>query len=230
MPRTMSRLQRAITYRQAGCLVCDGSPSMLDPVHGEVPDGVRTKGQAVGWAVSGLLDRFRQSGSAANFSFAGVAFNSRVHSTWGPTAAADLDPAAGYDPTGGGGGTSIAAGLEAARGLVRGFLDAEVDGLPSSAVILVCSDGQCGTPDQTRRIATELKTDERVTIACAFFATAGSSTEGLDLLKEISSDPMRFCTVVYDPETLRRFWMATMEASVPGALPVLHRHARLDQR
>lgn len=217
--RRLSGMAVAASFRQGGVLVNDGSPSMLDPVAGETT-GRMSKGAAVGVATAGLISRLAASRNKANFSLAGVDFHGSVSHVWGPKAVADIDPTANFDPTSSGGdGTSVAAGLAEAERLVQGFFAAERDGLPSSAVILVCSDGECATPDETRRVADRLKSDSRVTVACAFFATAGQPNLGLPLLQEICSAPSsQYCTLVHDAETLRRFWEASL-SSAARALP-----------
>lgn len=210
-------LLRPAAFRQAGILVKDGSPSMLD--HVDSPDFVGTKGSAVAFATSGLLTRFAVSGKAANFSFAGIVFADSVVHKWGPVQAASADTSVDYDPTlHKGNGTSLAAGLVEAKAMTDGFLAEQVDGLPSSVVVLLLSDGECQTPDKTRAAAAALTVDPRVTLACAYFATKGQPTHGLGLLQQICSQPsQRFCKTVYDAETLRKFWEASMTAV--AALP-----------
>lgn len=217
--RRLSGMAVAASFRQAGILVNDGSPSMLEPLAGEAARGM-SKGAAVGVATSGLICRLAASRNKANFSLAGVDFHGSVSRVWGPSAVVDIDPTADFDPTAGGGdGTSVAAGLAEAERLLQGFFEAARDGLPSSAVILVCSDGECATPEQTRRVAARLKSDRRVTLACAYFATAGQDNLGLPLLQEICSEPSsQYCTLVHDAETLRRFWEASL-SSASRALP-----------
>jgi hypothetical protein len=217
--RRLSGLAVAASFRQAGILVNDGSPSMLDPVAGEGAGGM-SKGAAVGIATAGLISRLAASRNHVNFSLAGVDFHGSVGRVWGPKAVAEIDTTANFDPTDNGAdGTSVSAGLFEAERLLQGFFSAERDGLPSSAVVLVCSDGECATPEETRRVAARLKSDPRVIVACAYFATEGQPNVGLPLLQEICSSPSsQYCILVHDAETLRRFWEASMRSGV-RALP-----------
>lgn len=211
---------RPASWHQAGILVNDGSPSMLDPIDAEGGPGT-SKAQAVATATTGLIRRLEQSRNKANFSLAGVEFHSGLGRVWGPELVTNIDPNRDYDPTlSGGEGTSIAAGLSAAEQMIQGFFASKDDGLRSSCVILVCSDGQCFTPDETRVVANRLKGDARIRIACAYFSTHGQPNLGLSLLEEICSSPAsQHCTLVHDAETLRRFWEATMMSA--AALPAL---------
>lgn len=211
------RIETVATWRQAGVIVADGSGSMHDQVSGGEFTG--TKGEAVGLAVQGLLSRFQVSVKAPNFSFAGVSFDSAVRDQWGPVPATGVDLTRDYDPTrGAGGGTAIATGLEVAQAMVTRFLDARVDGLPSSAVVLLLTDGEDSDPEATRKVAARLTADPRVRLACAFLATKGAQQTGLGLLQSIASKPTgQYCLSVYDPETLRKFWTASLTlAALPA--------------
>jgi hypothetical protein len=205
------------SWRQAGILVVDASPSMQDPV--DAPEFSGKKGEAAGLAIGDLLSLFKVSRKAANFSFAGIEFAETVTHKWGPVAGGTVDAVADYNPLRHvGNGTSLAAGLVEAQEMTTKFLGESVDGLPASVVVLLLTDGECGTQDQTRRIAAQLTSDPRVTLACAFFATKGQPPKGLGLLREICSQPATtFCQTVYDPDTLRKFWQASMSAA--AALP-----------
>lgn len=207
------------SWRQVGVIVADASPSMSDQL--DASESPMPKAQAAGLAVSGLVSRFAVSRKRANFSFAGITFASEVTSEWGPTPAAELDTSRDYDPSlAPGNGTRLAAGLERAAELVEPFLAETTDGLPSSAVVLLLTDGQCQDVMATRAAAQRLKADPRVKLACAFFATRGAATEGLALLQEICSDPATvYCKTVYDAETLRSFWQASM--TVASSLPAV---------
>lgn len=50
-------------------------------------------------------------------------------------------------------------------------------------------------------------------IATAFFATKGRPSSGPDFLKTICTDPVRFYRTVYDAQTLRKFFEASMTAA-----------------
>ena len=97
------------------------------------------------------------------------------------------------------------------------FLTESVDGLPSSAIILTLTDGECLSPDRTREVAAMVKQDPRVTIATALFGTKGQPLEGSALMKQICSDPVRFYKTVYDAETLRKFFTASVTAAAQGS-------------
>jgi len=207
-------------FRQLGIFVLDGSGSMTDPVQ---PAGggskSRPKCQEVSISVRELLTRFKVSRKAPNFSFGLVTFNDSVTFEGPVTALVDIDDNGNYDPTASGvGGTFIGSGLEAAGRMAKGFLADTSSGLPSSVVILTMSDGECAKPDVTASIADGLKADPNISIAAAFFATkGGGSSAGHALLQEICSDPATMYKTVYDAETLRKFFEASMTAAASMA-------------
>ena len=214
------KVRSVAAFRQLGFVVADGSGSMTLPVDGKYAG---SKGQAVGFAVNDLLSRFAASRKAANFTFGGVAFDETPHAAWGPAPVAKLDTLLDRDPTlEAGGGTRLASGLTAAAAAVEDFLRQDVDGLPSSAVVLALTDGEDGDPDAARAAAARLVENPRVKLACAFLATKGQPATGLPLLRSICSQPAAaWCTVVYDAETLRKFWIASMTAAAPEPSTVL---------
>jgi hypothetical protein len=205
--------------RQLGVFVLDGSPSMLDEV--EAPHGPGTKGEAVAAAVTDLVTRSRLNSRATSMSIGGATFAGRVTDRWGPMPLGGFDTAADLDPTRRGGtGTSLAAGLgEAENQIVRFFAD-EPPGVPSSAVVLLLTDGECETPEKTRQVAARLRADPRVKVACALFATRGRTPRGRKLLMEICSQPTdRWSRIVYDPEPLIQFFRAGLITASGSAGP-----------
>lgn len=199
------------SFRQLGILVLDGSGSMGSRADGPLQI---TKADAVNMAVREMFSRFKVSRKAPNFTFSVISFTDSAAGILAPTDVEDIDDNADFNPmTRGGGGTYIGSGLDAARQVADSFLREASDGLPVSVVVLVMSDGECGMPNETTRSADALKADPRVTLATTFFATKGQRQSGQDLLKAISTDPAKFYKTVYDAETLRAFFMASMTAA-----------------
>ena len=153
-----------------------------------------------------------------------VDFHDRVAHAAPTRPVVDIDDFDSFDPTRfGTGGTAIACGLERAHQLALDFLnDPAAAELPSSSVILLLTDGEDFQPERTIALADKIREDPRITIAAAFFATKGRTSNGADHLKRICSDPSRFYKTVYDGETLRKFFEASMTAATqitlgPGA-------------
>ena len=199
------------SFRQAGIGVKDGSVSMTWEIEGR-PGA--SKSSEVNVAFRDLLSRLKVSRRAPNFSFATVDFHDVVAYHSPMQAIADIDDNADYDPTSHGtGGTFYGAGLEHAHTIAQQFLDADST-IPSSAVLLVLGDGECSQPDRSIQIAETIHQDPRIVIATAYFATKGSiDTAGPNLLRQISSDPARYYKTVYDAETLRNFFLASLTAA-----------------
>jgi uncharacterized protein YegL len=199
------------SWRQLGVFVLDGSDSMNDQVE-RVSAYTGTKAEAVNSAIQQLLKRFKFSEKLKNFSFAVVKFHDTISEVLPLQEASDIEAEGNYNPTSAGtGGTFIGAGLEKAKEICDQFFHDHQDDLPTSAVILLLSDGQCLQPERTRRIAAEIaQAYPRIKVAAAFFATKGKPSEGYDLLVDICSDPQKYCTNVYDPETLRDFFTRSL--------------------
>lgn len=200
--------------RRLAVLVLDGSSSMHEPVG--APEWRGSKAEAVATAATDLLTLVRVSSGAAALSLGAVSITDRVVERWGPVPALEVEPAEHpYRP--GGTGTSLAAGLAEAERQVQRFLAAEPRGLPSSVTVLLLSDGRCGTPAESRRVAARLNADPRVTLACALFDGEGDAA-GRELLAEMSSAPV-WSTSTHDRGSLPRyFWacLATRERGVAG--------------
>jgi hypothetical protein len=199
------------SFRQLGILVLDASGSMLDDC--DSGSGL-TKAQEVDFAVRELITRFKVSRKAPNFSFALVTFHDSVSFVGPPAPLSDLDDSASFDPTASGtGGTFVGAGLEAAGEVARTFLADTSSGLPSSAVILLMSDGECGNPTRTQQVADAIRSDGDISVAAAYLASKGGGTgQGPALLRSIASDPVSLYKTVYDAETLRSFFTASLTA------------------
>lgn len=197
------------SFHQLGIFVLDGSGSMTELA----ADGL-TKAQAVSSAVRDLFTRFKVSRQKSNFSFAVVAFDQDAGVRLGVTAAGDVDDNADYDPLAGrGGGTFIGSGLEAARTLADTFLAQARADIPASVVIVVMSDGMCGDPAGTLAAAGKVKQRERVRLCATYFARVGQSDPAAqETLKKIATDPVGGYKTVYDAESLRAFFIASMSA------------------
>ncbi len=198
------------SFHQLGIFVLDGSGSMSDEVSG----GAMSKADAVNGALRDLLTRFKASRQKSNFSFAVVAFDEEASVHLDITPATGVDDNADYNPQDGhGGGTFIGGGLEEARGIAERFLAIARPDIPASVIIVVMSDGECATPDTTVAIADTIKRVERVTLCATHFASIGHSDPSAQAtLKKIASDPVRGYKTVYDAESLRAFFLASMSA------------------
>ena len=196
------------SFHQLGILVLDGSASMGEDIGG------MTKADAVNGAVRDLLTRFKASRQKSNFSFALVTFDEAAGVRLPITAAAAVDDNADYDPQAGrGGGTFIGSGLEEAKTLAQTFLASARKDIPASVVIVVMSDGECGNPDRSVAVANALKTTERVTLCATHFARVGhADPDAQATLKEIATDKVRGYKTVYDAESLRAFFIASVSA------------------
>lgn len=201
-------------FMQLGILVVDGSGSMTEPTAGNI-----TKAQATNLAVRELFTRIKASRVKHNFMFAVITFDDHPTVRLQPTEALQVDDNADYDPTiGHGDGTRIDLALEEAERIATGFLaNAPAEGVPHSVVILVMSDGLCHQPDRTRQIANRIKTgpfSNKITICSTLFATIGNpDPAGEQLLRDIATDPSRHYKTVYDAETLRGFFIASLSTA-----------------
>jgi uncharacterized protein YegL len=216
------RIERPVVppaWRQLGVLVLDGSGSMTLPVEG-VKGFNGAKAEAVSMAVRELFTRFKASDKKESFSFSVVSFHERVSHVMEPTLVEAIDDYADYDPTShGSGGTFIGAGLERALEICEKFFADNQNDLPTSAVVLLMTDGECSAPERTGRIAARLTANPRIKLAAAFFATKGQAQHGAAFLRGLCSEKkQQYFRLVYDPETLRKFWIASMSAAAgdPG--------------
>lgn len=215
---SLGRIEAPRQFSQLGVLVVDGSGSMTETTAGNI-----TKAQATNNAIRELFTRFKVSRVARNFTFAVVTFDGAPSVRLQPTEAGPLlDDNADYDPlVGHGGGTNIYAALEEADRIVSGYLaQAPAGGVPHSAVILVMSDGCCSEPSRTRQVVSAIKGGAnagRVRICAALFARVGQAdAAGEALLRDIASDPIMGYKTVYDGETLRGFFEASLAAASGG--------------
>jgi len=202
------------TFSQLGVLVLDGSGSMENPAVGKL-----TKAEAVNNAVREMLTRFSVSRHKRNFSFAVVTFDDEAAVHTPLTPATEIDDNADYDPLRNhGGGTSIATGLAEARRIADEFLATAPADIPSSAVIVVMSDGRdgeggVGDPAHTLRLADEIKANPAVTLCTTYFGIPGEGdTVAQDHLRALASNPATGFKTVYDAETLRKFFIASVSA------------------
>jgi Mg-chelatase subunit ChlD len=197
------------TIHQLGILVLDGSGSM-----GEAAAGKVTKAQAVNGAVREMLTRFSVSRHRRNFAFAVVAFDEAASVHTPVTAAEEIDDNADYDPMQGhGGGTNIGMGLREARRITDDFLGKAPEDLNASVVIIVMSDGLDGDPAGSLRLAEEIKQNPSVTICTTYFSEVGAvEPKAQEHLRALASYPATGFKTVYDAETLRKFFMASVSA------------------
>lgn len=199
-------------FNQLGILVLDGSSSMNETTAENV-----TKAQAVNTAVSYIFERFRESRYAKNFSFAVVTFDENAQPHTPVTAVADLPNRGDYNPTKNhGGATNIATGLLEAKRIAGEFLRSAPREVPTSVVIVVMSDGRdgdggVGDPEETRRIADEIKRNSAISICSTYFAGAErKDQQEQENLKALASNPENNYKTVYDTESLRKFFYASL--------------------
>jgi uncharacterized protein YegL len=197
------------SYMQVGIFVSDGSGSMGDKI-----SPMLTKAGATNKAIREVFTLFKASSKQDWFSFAVVPFGERASVQMGITPCAQVNDNASYDPMiGNGGGTFIGSGLEEANRLAEEFLQQAPKDIPTSVVIVVLSDGACGNPAATKAIAQRIKQNDRIKICAAFFAVKGKADSGvMELLEEIANDPISGCKTVYDAQTLRDFFIASVSA------------------
>jgi Mg-chelatase subunit ChlD len=216
-PRTLnlSALMSPPSFNQLGILVLDGSHSMHEPT----ADG-KTKTQAVDTAVRDIFARFKESRYAKNFSFAVVTFDedAQMHTPITPAIALNKD--GDYDPMKHhGGATNIATGLLEAKRIANEFLrDAPREEHPTVVIVLMSDgrdgDGGVGDPEETRRIAEEIKRNQAITICSTYFAGADrQDQQEQDQLKSLASNPVNNYKTVYDAESLRRFFYASLSSN-----------------
>lgn len=199
-------------FHQLGILVLDGSGSMTDKAAMN-----STKAKEVNAAVMELFNRLNVSRVKQNFSFSCIKFDESATVSLQPTTF-DFTQLMNenYDPTiGKSGGTQIFEGLNEAKRLADNFLNnAPSDGVPHKVLILLMSDGMCFQPQTTVAVASNLKSNPKILIACAYFGTVGENdTDAQKLLKEISTDPSTYYTTVYDGEALRAFFERSISQS-----------------
>jgi len=199
-------------FHQLGILVLDGSGSMT-----EKSAMNSTKAKEVNAAVIELFNRINVSRVKQNFSFACIKFDKTATVTLPPTPFDfNVLMKEDYDPTTGkGGGTHIFEALNEAKKLAENFLNnAPPEGVPHKVLILLMSDGMCFQPEATVAIANNLKSNPNITLACAYFGTVGKvDADAQKLLKEVSSDPTKYFTTVYDGEALRAFFERSISQS-----------------
>lgn len=209
-------IQAPPSWRELGVLVLDGSASMQllmelvdESLEAMLP--AKTKGAAVDAAVRELVNRLKSSVRASNFALSHIAFNEMVTDERPARDVLAIDAAESFDPTAHGvGGTAIHTGLEAAHRHVYEFLRAEEgSGLPLSAVVIVLSDGEDGSPKATLEAATRLKELPNTLVAAGLFATKGQPPVGAELLQAIASRPNLYQTV-FNGAQLRDFFHASL--------------------
>jgi len=201
-------------FHQLGLLVLDGSGSMtaMGPFN-------TSKAKHVSAAVIELFNRINVSRVKQNFSFACIKFDDSPMLSLSPTSFnhsvlmnQDFDPTKGK-----GGGTHIFEALSEAQKVAETFLSsAPVGGLPHKVLILLMSDGMCYQPKTSEAVATNIKANPKIQIACAYFGEVGKvDPDAQNLLKEICSDLGNgpAFTTVYDGEALRAFFERSMSQS-----------------
>lgn len=197
------------TWRQLAVFVSDASISMKDPYGG----GEGAKADAVAAAIHGTLSDLHKSSMKESFHYASVTFHDKARTAVAATEVAKFSPEtpkAQFDPTASGvGGTEIHTGLNEARAIANSFVGDTSSGLPSSAVILLLSDGECYSPDATVRAAAELK-ELGFTVACVLFS---DGMKGEATLQACASGA-NFYLRTYDAAAVRDFFNKTIKSTV----------------
>ncbi len=203
-----------MSFRQLGIIVADGSGSMF----GECRGGLK-KHQAVDSAIREAFSRFKASTKRRCFSFATVVFGVDAAIQTPITEAEAIDDNASYDPLYpsivDGGGTCIGVGLAKCKDLIDSFIEKRISGIPNKVAIIVLSDG-LSEVSYTQAISNSLKGLEGVEIYCCHFASPNPDEDeagASDLLRSLASDPVKGYKTVYDPATIRNFFIASVSAS-----------------
>jgi uncharacterized protein YegL len=201
------------SINQLGILVLDGSGSMEQQAAGNV-----SKAKAVEGAIIEMFNRFNVSKKKQNFSFACIKFDNTLSITLEPLnfdfnvlMNCNFDPREGRHPQG---GTFTNLALESAKEMAENFLQTPPEpGIPHKVLILLMSDGDSHEREKTIEIATEIKKNVDIEIACAYFGEVGNNDPNAqNLLKELASNATKFSTI-YDGEALRNFFIASLSAS-----------------
>jgi hypothetical protein len=203
------------TFHQLGILVLDGSGSMSEKGRNNL-----TKAQEVEMGMKEMFSRFDASRVKNNFSFSCIKFDTSPTVTLQPTPFKDIDYfSEDFNPLNGkGGGTHIFDALSEAQRVAELFLNnAPQGGVRHSVVILLMSDGMCFEPQTTKDISNQIKTKGGIDLACAFLAEIGAGNEETNdtksLMQSIATDPIRYYATVYDGESLRKFFEASISQS-----------------
>jgi uncharacterized protein YegL len=203
------------TFHQLGILVLDGSGSMQT-----IGDGNISLAEKVNIAVREFLSYFKNSSIANNFSIAVITFDHRATVHTPITELPEVDDFGDYNPTAGhGGGTFIGEALVKAENLANEFLSSpEANSIPHDVRIIVMSDGLCQSPDETKKIAAELKQNNKIMICSSLFTQASKIKDEDDetvkartVLSDIASAPQLYKTT-YKEADLRKFFISSMSA------------------
>ena len=204
------------TFHQLGILLLDGSNSMNAD-----GDGNRSHAANVNMAVREFLGFFKNKSSIKeNFSIAVICFgvNTKIHTNI--TKLTAIDDFADYTPTNAGvdgNGTFIGGAIKAAQEMAVTFLNQpDATNLPHDVRIIVMSDGLDQLPEETIKIATDLKVCSKVMVCSSLFAVAGNTAdfdtkEAKTILSEIASTPNLYKTT-YGEADLRQFFISSMSA------------------
>lgn len=203
------------SFNQLGIFLLDGSGSMSEDAKG----GLK-KHQAVNHAVRETFTRFSASSKRRCFAFATVVFGVDAVIQTPITVADAIDDNASYDPLipplVDDRGTHIGAGLAKCKGLVDQFFANRISGIPNKVAIVVLSDGQGHDEAHAKSIAAILKSDSDLEIYCCHLQGQNPSifdVGSAELLKVLANDPVRCYKTVYDAETIRNFFIASISAS-----------------
>jgi uncharacterized protein YegL len=203
------------TFHQLGILVLDGSGSMSATGRQQL-----TKAQEVEMGIKEMFSRFDASRVKNNFSFACIKFDTSSTVTLQPTPFKDLDYFnEDFNPLNGKGkGTHIFDALNEAKKIAEDFLsNAPSDGVKHSVVILLMSDGLCFQPETTIAVADNIKQNNQIVLASAYFAEIGNndneSNDTKNLLQAVATNPVSYYATVYDGETLRKFFERSISQS-----------------
>ncbi len=203
------------TFHQLGILVLDGSGSM-----GATGRQQLTKAQEVEMGLKEMFSRFDASRVKNNFSFACIKFDTSSTITLTPTPFDELDYFnEDFNPLNGKGkGTHIFEALNEAKKMAENFLNnAPADGVKHSVVILLMSDGLCFQPENTIAVSENIKQNNQIVLASAYFAEVGSNdtevNETKNLLQAVATNPVSYYATIYDGETLRKFFERSISQS-----------------
>ncbi len=200
------------SFHQLGIFVIDGSGSMTGTTTGNL-----SRADAVNIAVRETLTRFKASRKENCFSFSVVAFGDKARTVTPQQKCIDIDDYANYDPLQffnngkGSSSTNIASGLEEALSVAQTFFANKSSNTPHKVAIVVLTDGMCHNSENTKIIAETIKLNPNIQIyCCCLESLSGSYADAETLLKTIATNPALGYKTVYDKDTIRNFFVASI--------------------
>jgi len=202
-------------FHQLGIFLLDGSGSMAT-----TGDNNMTLAENVNRSFRDFLSFFKTSSQMNNFSIAVITFdnNASVHTPI--TELTQIDDFTDFNPMNRhGGGTFIGGALVEAEKLATQFLSSpEASSIPHDVRIIIMSDGLCQAPDQTKKIADDLKKNDKIMICSSLFTDRNKISDGdievseaKNVLQDLASAVNLYKTS-FKENDLRQFFISSMSA------------------